>query len=275
MAKNDDSTARDSSPPPEQQSETKSATEHTKPPEPKTRSEIRSGAKTVTAKTAATAETEAPNGSKPEPKRRSGGRRLEPLPQVAAVVFNRRRADADLVRRLRAAWGQVNGVRQELYLKRVVRIVATICAIRGLPDDKQKELAQETFIRVVETIRRLRDPSRLSGFIWGVALGRLSKMFRQERRSRVPVHLVLTPETIEHAGFARVRLEHLRLEAAFHLPLRLRPLFYIHLFARLTLDECAKVLEVSRATVRHQWFQVLALLAQCEACRELLADDSE
>jgi RNA polymerase sigma-70 factor (ECF subfamily) len=125
-----------------------------------------------------------------------------------------------------------------------------------------EELAQETFLIVWQKIRGLRDPSRVSGWIYRIA-GRLAK---RQARARQPVPLADDPPAPGVRGEEPSRVVSL-LAAVARLSGPHRDVISRKHFAGSSGDEIGRQLGIASGTVRSRLSRAYAEL------RALLADE--
>jgi RNA polymerase sigma factor (sigma-70 family) len=114
-----------------------------------------------------------------------------------------------------------------------------------------EDLAQETIIAAVESLRRFRGESSPRTWVYAIARNQLLKYIRGARRQTLPLENELSaPEECCAADRIAVQV------IVSHLPLSLRQVYRLYYRDRLTTEEIARELRRSRGTVKYQLYEV-------------------
>lgn len=138
-------------------------------------------------------------------------------------------------------------------------------------DDVAEELVQETWLRILRGIVKLREPARLVEWMFGIAHRVLMDRLREKYRraavfdGAVEASLQELPALSDEDG--REDLEQL-----FHeidrLPLPQQELVTLYYLDELTVDEVGRVLDVPAGTVKSRLFQIRKTLRQTLSVKE-------
>jgi RNA polymerase sigma factor (sigma-70 family) len=127
-------------------------------------------------------------------------------------------------------------------------------------DDAAAETVQDTWLRVLRGIARLRDPARLRPWLFGIA--RRVVMDRLRARYTEPVTISIDDADLGNADDARDLADDIN---ALHdelnqLPLLEREVLVLFYLRELTLNELADVLAVPIGTIKSRLFRARNLL---------------
>jgi RNA polymerase sigma factor (sigma-70 family) len=169
--------------------------------------------------------------------------------------------DAELVARAR------NGRRDafEALVGRYSRLVAGVAAARlGRPSELE-DVMQETFTRAWANLSRLRDPSRFSSWLYGIAKWVCSEKAhdRDRDRDRDRHHASMNGESVAVpcAPEASERKE-IVLQAVEALPEPYRETLLLFYFEESSYEELARALGVTKAAINFRLTRARAMLRQ-------------
>ena len=157
------------------------------------------------------------------------------------------------------AWAE-----QEIWYRFAPMVYALLRRTLGsLPD--MEDLLQEVFVRVLERLPTLQDPTVLRSFVYSIALRALNEELRQKSIRTRLTSLFLAPflrSSVAHVDFeSRDVLR--RIEAVLdRMPPRLRAVFVLRRFEGLELTEIAARLQLSLATVKRDMEKAQSSIAQ-------------
>lgn len=127
-------------------------------------------------------------------------------------------------------------------------------------DDAAGDLSQDTWMRVLRGIAKLRDPASLRPWLFGIARRVAMDRFRREYRQPVDADAELeelaAPETGAELEADLAALES-RLES---LPLRERETLALFYLRELSIDQIAALLAVPTGTVKSRLFRARQML---------------
>jgi RNA polymerase sigma-70 factor (ECF subfamily) len=138
-------------------------------------------------------------------------------------------------------------------------------------DDVAEELVQETWLRVLRGIVKLREPARLVEWIFGIAhrvlMDRLREKYRRAAVFDGAIEASLQELPASSDEDAREDLEQLFKEID-RLPLPQQELLALYYLDELTVDEVGRVLDVPAGTVKSRLFQIRKVLRQTLTAEE-------
>jgi RNA polymerase sigma-70 factor (ECF subfamily) len=127
-------------------------------------------------------------------------------------------------------------------------------------DDEAQDLLQEVWLRIIRGIPRLRDGSRLRGWLFGIARRALMDRLRREYAA-IPTDDVDVSEVAAEAEPSGSEPDLVWLEAALDtLPAVERDVLTLFYLRDLTLAEIAQALSVPVGTVKSRLFRARRML---------------
>lgn len=143
------------------------------------------------------------------------------------------------------------------------------------------DLVQQTFVGLIESRERLRDPSKLRSYLLGIAFRVLREHLRKQARGRevdLDAETSATHEPGPSTIAAHRREQRLLLEGLRRLPIRHQTVLELHYWEELNAAEIAEIVGVSHSAVRTRLSTARAelgrVLAKIESSPELLQSTS-
>ncbi|HWB81485.1 MAG TPA: RNA polymerase sigma factor [Nannocystaceae bacterium] len=157
--------------------------------------------------------------------------------------------DETLLARWRAGDSDAGGQLFERYFVTVFRFFAS-----KVGDVVAKDLAQRTFLSLVESRDRVREGSRMRSFVLTIARNQLFMFLRtrgrraadDELRQSCADELMPSPAS----ALAANEEERIIVRALRRIPLELQMLIELHYWEELSTEELAELLEIPRGTVK-------------------------
>lgn len=125
------------------------------------------------------------------------------------------------------------------------------------PEAEQADLIQSTLLECTRSVERFRGTARFRTYLLSVARNVLLHHYRTRAR-KLDLLDPLTHSVAEHVAdgaftrLARVADQQALVQALRHLPMDLQIVLELRYFERMTLGECAAVLELPPSTVSHR-----------------------
>jgi RNA polymerase sigma-70 factor (ECF subfamily) len=167
---------------------------------------------------------------------------------VRALPFDR--DDVGLVRGLLAGRADAATAFYERYLGAVQRLVFRLMG----PDGEQEDIVHDVFLRALESVGRLRDPSALKPWLFGIAIHvvriRIQRRTRQRWLRVMPPERVPEMSTIPDVGLGEALRDVYAILQV--LPVDERIALVLHRVEGVSLEEAAATCETSLATFRRR-----------------------
>jgi RNA polymerase sigma-70 factor (ECF subfamily) len=129
-------------------------------------------------------------------------------------------------------------------------------------DDAAADLSQDTWMRVIRGISKLREPASLRPWLFGIArraaMDRFRREYRQALGSDAPLEDLATPEVDADLEAELAALES-RLAS---LPLRERETLALFYLRELSIEQIAALLTVPAGTVKSRLFRARQMLRE-------------
>lgn len=123
------------------------------------------------------------------------------------------------------------------------------------PDSELEDTLQDTFVRALEALPKLRDPEQLDGWLMGVAV-RAARTRLQKRARRAWLRIVPSEELSGQVAPTTDPITHESLKATYRvldrLPIDQRMALVLRFAAEMTLVEAAEACGVSLATIKRR-----------------------
>ncbi len=155
-----------------------------------------------------------------------------------------------------------------------------------LGDVAAEDLTQRTFMAVVESRDRVREATRMRGYVLGVAKNQLLMFLRTRGRRGVDAELEhscadeLLPSPL--SALAGTEQERLIVRALRRIPLELQMLLELHYWEELSTEEIGELMGIPRGTVKSRLFRArdevrkaIEALAEDPRLRESSVQDFE
>jgi RNA polymerase sigma factor (sigma-70 family) len=138
-------------------------------------------------------------------------------------------------------------------------------------DDVAEEVLQETWLRIVRGIAKLREPARLVEWMFGIAhrvlMDRLRQKYRDAGQFEIPADAVIEALPATNDVDERDDIELLFREVE-RLPLPQQELLTLFYLDELSVDEVGRVLGVPAGTVKSRLYQVRSQLRRAITTEE-------
>ena len=145
--------------------------------------------------------------------------------------------------------------------------------VRGLAsdDDAAAEAVQDVWLRVLHAISRLRDPSRLRAWLFGIArrvmMDRLRQTYAEPQRADIDLGDIAGPDDVDDRAEDLTQMR----AALATMPLIEREALVLFYLKELTLAQMAEVLTVPLGTVKSRLFRARQMLRRALSDRGMHA----